>query len=333
MKYMKSIALIIPYIGRFKKDIVFWMRSVENNPTIDFLLFTDVEVENPPENLHIFKFSFEELHALFQQNFDFKICLNKPYKFCDFRPSYGEVFAEYISGYDFWGYTDTDMVYGNLRKFVTDDLLDKYDHIFGRGHFSLYRNVKEVNREYRNVAIPTYKQVYTYDEGRAFDEYCGTSKHWFDNRSDAFFDAIYFDDIDCMEYSFHSQMRRNEYAGCKNFIFSYEKGTLYRIYEKDGKVHKDETMYVHLQKRQMIVNTSVSDQFLIIPNSYEKYEEIKDTERLEQLGRRGSFYKQRYKLKWDIFKSKFYKAYLKFHPSEFGFPPLPENISQFYMEK
>lgn len=330
---MERIALIIPYIGQFRTDMSFWLRSVANNPTIDFLLFTDSEINNPPKNLHVFKFTFEGLRRLFQRNFDFRICLNRPYKFCDFKPAYGEIFKDYLLGYDFWGYTDTDMIYGNLRKYVTGELLVAHDHLFGLGHFSLYRNIPDVNAEYRKVKRPTFKQVFTYNEGRAFDEYCGTSKHWADNLSDRFFDSKWYDDIDCMEYSFIPQMRRNEYLGCRNIIYSYENGSLYRIYEKDGRINKDETMYAHFQKRDMAVNVLVSDHFLMIPNSYVRFEEIVNLRQLDKLGHRGAFYAQRYKLKWRNFKSKFYKAYLFLHPSEFGFPHLPDGISKYYVEK
>lgn len=329
---MKKIALIIPYIGRVRNDFGFWLKSVENNPTIDFQIFTDSKIENSPSNVKVFNFSFEELKNLIQKNFDFPVVISKPYKFCDFRPAYGEIFQDYLKEYDFWGYTDMDIVYGNLRKYITDELLDSYDHIFGRGHLSLYRNTVDVNSIYRNVDIPTYKQVFTYDEGRAFDEYCGTSTYWVNNLSDRFFESICFDDIDCMEYPFISQMRRKEYSGCKNIIYSYEDGTLYRIYEKDGKINKYETMYVHFQKREMNINTAVEAKFIMIPNSYEPYEEITSLSRLQTLGHRPNFYPQRYKLKWKDFKSKFHKLYLKYHPSIYGFPMLPKAIDRFYKE-
>ena len=330
---MDRIAIIVPYIGKLQDSFDFWLSSAAFNKTIDFLLFTDANIENVPSNVHVHRFTFEQLHELIQRNFDFEIRLSKPYKFCDFRPAFGEIFKDYIDGYEFWGYTDLDVIYGDLRKYLTEDMLGRYDHIFGHGHFSLYRNTDIVNSEYRKVRVPTYKQVFTYDDGRAFDEYCGTAKHWYDNLPEKFCESICFDDIDCMKYSFISQMRRKEYAGCKNTIFSYEDGRLFRIFEKDGKVVKNETMYVHFQKRNMKVNTLPDSRFIMIPNSYEKYEEITTTKRLEKLGHRPLFYPKRYLLKWRDFKSKIYKLYLKRHTSEYGYPMLPKDTSQFYVEK
>ena len=47
--------------------------------------------------------------------------------------------------YDFWGYCDIDLIFGNIRKFITDDILDKYDKILSRGHFTLFRNKDSIN--------------------------------------------------------------------------------------------------------------------------------------------------------------------------------------------
>lgn len=329
---MTKIAFIIPYIGHLRNDFEFWLKSVEKNPTIDFLIFTDSKIVDHPSNVKVYNFSFMELKHLIQKNFDFHVVISKPYKFCDFKPAYGEIFRDYLKEYDFWGYTDMDIIYGNLRKYITDELLESYDHIFGRGHLSLYRNTDAVNSVYRNVDVPTYKQVFTYDEGRAFDEYCGTSAYWVRNLSDRFYDSICFDDIDCMEYPFISQMRRQEYKGCSNIIYSYEDGSLYRVFEKDGVINKSETMYVHFQKRRMSINTPVSSKFIMIPNAYEPYEEIKSLDRLQVLGHRPEFYPHRYKLKWNDFKSKFHKLYLRLNPSIYGHPFLPDSIDRFYKE-
>lgn len=36
-----------------------------------------------------------------QRIFDFPISLERPYKLCDYKPSYGEVFKDELAGYDF----------------------------------------------------------------------------------------------------------------------------------------------------------------------------------------------------------------------------------------
>lgn len=73
--------------------------------------------------------SFEKLKELVQSHFDFQISLEAPYKLCDFKPAYGDIFKDYAEKYDFWGHCDFDMIFGNLRKFFNEDKLEKYDKV------------------------------------------------------------------------------------------------------------------------------------------------------------------------------------------------------------
>ena len=79
----------------------------------------------------------------FEKKLGFPVALNSPYKLCDFKPSDGEVFEDYLNDYDYWGHCDVDLIWGDIRKFVTDELLEKYVRIFSRGHCSIYRNSSE----------------------------------------------------------------------------------------------------------------------------------------------------------------------------------------------
>lgn len=265
---MRRIAIIIPYIGILKPEFEFWLHSVRNNPSIDFFLLTDAEITSSPDNIKIIPSTFTELKQRFQSCFDFELCITHPYKFCDLKPSYGEVFADILNGYDFWGHTDMDIVYGNLRKYLPDDILEKHDKIYGNGHFSLYRNTPDVNSIYRKIEVPTYRQVFSFSEGCAFDEYYGVGAYWAEKLSDRFYRSYPFDDIDYAVPHFEAQMRRNELKGHTNFMYSYEKGSLFRLSIHDGKIVKNEIMYAHFQKRKMECTVQPSDNFQIVPNKY-----------------------------------------------------------------
>lgn len=330
---MKKVVLIIPYFGKFRSDFDFWLKSVSDNPSIDFLLITDNEVRNPPKNLIVVNRFFDEIRTLIQSLFDFEICLEHPYKLCDFRPCYGDAFKDYINGYDFWGYTDTDIVYGDIRKFLPEKILSKYNRIFGLGHFTLLRNSSEINQMYQCVAEPSFRQVFTYPCGCAFDEYWGFSRYWDINYHDDFFQKIMFDDIDCMKLPFQSQMRRREDAGKTNFIYSYEHGKLYRIYEYKGKLCKDETMYVHFQKRQMEIKTKAQDKFMMIPNAYIPFIEDLDLDKLRSFDVSTKWYPHAYKLQWNRVVNKWKKIRASFNPSTFGVPVLPADGSKYYKEE
>ena len=92
-----KIVLVIPYFGKFPNYFDLWVKSIEKNETIDFLLFTDCKIEFAvPKNLKIVNMTFEEFRENVSNKFDFKIRLKEPYKICDFRPAYGYLFAEYL---------------------------------------------------------------------------------------------------------------------------------------------------------------------------------------------------------------------------------------------
>ena len=323
---MKKIALVIPYVGNLRNDFPFWMKSIEYNPSIDFLMFTDCDIIGCPRNLHIYKMDFGLLQNMFQNSFDFQICLKRPYKFCDFRPAYGEIFAEYLKEYDFWGYRDLDLVFGNIRSFITDELLGKYDHIFGRGHFSLFKNTPKINAIYHLVQEPNYKQVFTFSEGCAFDEYYGISRYWDLYLHDSFFQDKMYDDIDCYKYSFDPQLNREVDLECKNFIYSFNNGRLFRICDKKGELCKIETMYVHFQKRNMKINTMVADQFMIVPNAFLPFLKLNDVDSLKKYTHHTIFYNHYYKLQWNRIKNKFRKYVTRDYSKEYGKPKLPNSI-------
>jgi Family of unknown function (DUF6625) len=67
-------------------------------------------------------------------------------KIHDFRPAFGELYRDELEGYDFWGHTDYDCVYGRVDRFVTDELLASVDiqtdnvYSYLSGPWTLYRN-------------------------------------------------------------------------------------------------------------------------------------------------------------------------------------------------
>lgn len=177
---MKSIVIIIPYFssaekGKFPNFFSLWMSSARMNLTVDFLLITNIsEAEQIDEpNVKVVKMQFAELNHRVQRLFHFKISLDTPYKLCDFKPAYGEIFEELISDYEYWGFGDLDLVYGNIRKFVTDDVLENYDRINERGHLSIFPNTFESNRMYRTLDCKgnqNWKNVFSIPQSCAFDE-------------------------------------------------------------------------------------------------------------------------------------------------------------------
>lgn len=164
--------------------LLFWQAAGELSPVCGklsaqcyhrFLLFTDDTPTHLPENMHLHPTTFAALQRRVAGCFDFAITLHTPYKLCDYKPAYGEIFAPELSGYDFWGYGDMDLIFGDLRAYFTEDKLRKYDKFYAFGHLSLYRNTPENNAVYRQPVGMDYRKAFTTREIAVFDEINGIS--------------------------------------------------------------------------------------------------------------------------------------------------------------
>lgn len=281
-KKYSTIAFIIPYFGRFNNYFQLWLKSCAANPTVDWLLFTDDKRDfDYPPNVHVNYTTLGEVKHRVEVALGCHVCLEKPYKLCDFKPFYGIIFAEELKGFDFWGYCDVDLIWGDIRHFLPDDLLIKYDKIFCFGHCTLLRNTSRINHFFTLQAkgvIPWQKVVsepffFQYDE---FDQINGIFEEHFSNRfyrSSAAFDARYD------KRSLLPSKATKKIVGVKDqeYLFRWLEGELFGYYcGKDGVVHEQEFMYLHLQKREML-NTFVGQvsvsSFLILHNRF-----IRDTE-------------------------------------------------------
>lgn len=78
-------------------------------------------------------------------------------KIWDYRPAFGKLYAAELEGYDWWGHTDFDCVYGRVSEFVTDEKLAGCDiytdcaHGYLAGPWTLYRNTPRVNGLFTEV--------------------------------------------------------------------------------------------------------------------------------------------------------------------------------------
>lgn len=131
----------------------------------------------------------------------------------------------------------------------------------------MFRNTIEINAIYRKVDDIT--KIFTEQKPFGFDEWglChnGTAHYWMNNLKDRVWLDKVFDNLAPYHYGFFSGTVRKFNLGIKKIMFSFENGKLFRYGIKDGKVVKDESLYVHIQKRPVYVATPVSDFFSIVP--------------------------------------------------------------------
>lgn len=279
---MSKVIFIVPYFGKFPNYFQLVLNSMEVNKKFNWLIFTDNnENYKFPENVKAIKITFNEIKEEIQKKFDFEIFLEKPYKLCDFRPAYGYIFEEYLKEYTHWGYSDIDIIFGNLSKFITEDILSKYEKIFTMGHMTLYKNTYENNRrfmeEYKGKKL--YKKYLSSNKNFAFDELYekGEGRYSINNIYEKLEIEVYnkktIADVYVLEQNFRlvKDFDREDIGDIfeeqRESIFTYEKGKILRYYFKFNEFIKREYMYIHLQKRKMTYNGNIKN-FKIVPNSF-----------------------------------------------------------------
>lgn len=144
---MKSIGIVANYFGEPPAYFQLWLDSCAANPTIDWLLFTDIPKGRYrfPGNVQWVETSFEALKQRLQACFPFQVRYERPWDFCAFRPVLGTVFEKELCRYDFWGWCDCDLVFGALRDCFTEKRLEAYGKLLPKGHLSILRNDVALN--------------------------------------------------------------------------------------------------------------------------------------------------------------------------------------------
>lgn len=305
---MKSILFILPYFGKLPNIIPFWLESCRLNSSIDFLIVTDQDLVSPSSNIIVKHMELGEVKRRVEEYLGFSVFLEKAYKLCDFRPLYPYIFKEYVSEYDFWGYCDCDMVFGNIRYFLTDELLDRYDYLLGMGHCHIQR-VHDTKYEYvwktarglwRNIQ---WKEVFQSDKNEWFDELpYGVAGRYYELYPDKFWSGFeperrcyespsssysYFFDIynhidvqkKTIEYTNHIGKLpfwvRKPADELNHVVYKKKDVDLYAVgINSKGNIVERPILYAHFYKRKFDVDTNNLGQYIIRPNVFMKYKKL-----------------------------------------------------------
>lgn len=173
--FLSKIAILACWYGPYPWYFSYFVHSCSYNPSIDFYIITDnqQDINNQPKNVKILYKTLKEIKAIASKKLGFSVSIDYPYKLCDFKPAYGFIFPEVINGYDFWGHGDIDVVYGNIRDFITEELLGAFDIISPRpdwvpGCFLLFKNTEKMNTLF--MQSKDYRKIFTSSRHFCFDE-------------------------------------------------------------------------------------------------------------------------------------------------------------------
>lgn len=282
------VCIIVPHFGRFQNYFQLFLKTCSYNPNFNWLIITDDGTSfDYPSNVMCIQKDFKQFKEEISSKFNFPISLDRPYKLCDYRPLYGYMFAEYLEGFTHWGHCDTDVIMGNLGKFINDDLLDSYDKIFRLGHLSIYRNTSEIN----SIALKPYqgceigKRILQTPKNCWFDEEWDPVHNVSINRIfEAYGKRIYKDDLSLNISFSYNRFVRGKFVGIENTsmpfgfeiekykdaLYLWNKGNLYRYFLNKGELVREDFPYMHLQQRPMKMHLAVLQQdcFQIIPDEF-----------------------------------------------------------------
>ena len=258
-----KIALILPYFGHFDSMFPLWLESCRYNTDFEWIIFTDDNrTFDYPDNVKVVYISFGQLRERIQKLYDFKIALDAPYRLCNFRPAFGEIFEQELRNYDAWGFCDNDMLFGRLSANLPSVNL-KYK-IGAYGHLSFVPNTEETRTiyQYKNA----FKIAFSHSELLFFDE--DSFPKILQHNGYTIYKLHIADFKPRLKKHFVLNEPGREWMN-KAHCFVWDKGTLWRFFVGvDGNVCKEEYTYIHFLKRPMIIDEKInsSEPIVIIPN-------------------------------------------------------------------
>ena len=171
---MKKICFVVVYFGKWPIWFLAFLHSCKKNPTVDWIFFTDCDSpSHHSPNVVFYNKTLSQMRQLIKERIGKKSILEDRYKISDYKPAYGILFEDYLKGFDFWGHCDVDIIWGDIRKYTTEAILDRHDIFSTRkgrmsGHFSLFRNTLSINPLFRQSS--EFADVIEQVECLGFDE-------------------------------------------------------------------------------------------------------------------------------------------------------------------
>ena len=88
-----------------------------------------------------------------------RVMKRSPYMLVEFKPAFGYIFRHFIQEYSHWGYSDFDVAFGDLPRWITRGELNDWDivtysygdqgRIYLRGQFTFHQNKERINNIWR----------------------------------------------------------------------------------------------------------------------------------------------------------------------------------------
>lgn len=237
------VAIVNTFFGTPPPWLPAFFRSCQTNADVQWLIYADFDVPAPP-NVSIRRTELREFNDRASAVLGTTIAIEpaRVRKICDFKPLYGLMFADDLREFDWWAYSDLDVIWGDVRRFVTDDLLNTQIVVSPRqrklgGHGTFWRNTETNNRTFEivpnviaHLTDPHYVRVDENILTNCLRELIAKSS--FKARP-----KIYWE----QEMTITAQYQKDLLAGDRDWKMTWRNG---RAYDAEGR----EVMYLHFHK-------------------------------------------------------------------------------------
>jgi len=246
------IALVVFYYGALPNYFQLTLETIRQNSSVNWIIIGDISPPSDlPENIRFIHTPLNELARRFSSLGVGQVAISSPYDLCSLRPAIGMAFHDYLQEYDFWGHTDVDLLYGDLRSFLPENVLDNHDRIYCRGHLSIYRNEDRVNSAFKLLtpATPSFCEVIKNPSGMQYDEWKGIHRIMRYHGFRQYHKEVIADIRPSRRYRI-DRFEATEIPNYENQLFYWYNGKTYRAYlHPEGGIFDDEVAYIHFQKR------------------------------------------------------------------------------------
>lgn len=267
-----TIGVIIPYFGTLPDMFRYWLKSAANNPEIDFHLVGNCfSLSDIPKNVFTHNLDFHELNNAIGEKLGGRP-LTSPYKLCDLKPTYSILFPEIVEGYKIWGFSDLDLVLGDISSLVDFVGLPKnWGRVFDFGHLSFFPNDPASNYAFKDPIAGGDTWPFIRDSRLVwiFDEHYLQGLGGVNARLEqAGYTVVGMRDRFTDVMPWYQGFFDREQGLQRNMFFMWCEGKLWRFSRRDGILCKEETSYVHLQKRNFCAHEASDDLVFLTPKHW-----------------------------------------------------------------
>jgi len=152
-----KIVLIQVWFGKIPDYFWYHYETTKNIYGLDFILFTDQNIELDSKNYKVVNITKEDIEKKLSIKLNSEIKISNNKKTCDLKASFGDLFENYIEGYEYFGCYDIDTLFGDVYDTISKYLTD-YDFItIGEenyhnrlaGPFLIIKNTEELRLLYK----------------------------------------------------------------------------------------------------------------------------------------------------------------------------------------